>query len=287
MAQSEAIDDEDAAQAYLSQANRTAESINKHLFNHETGHYMITTVRSIGFQQETHAWLLNTGIAPEPIKAPLLQKLNALFTGTHNNSPTQFSSETLDVPRTISPITSTFHILACLQAGDVASAEHILRSVWAPMCDKSSPHFTGTTWEFMNPDGTPFEDQFCSYAQLFSVGPTAIMSRFVLGVEPITPGYKTFLIAPRFYMDGVSWAEGRVPTPVGEPITVRWEMCDDGWKLWCKTPSGLKGVVRVPSAVWARRKSLKVKGVLSERDPEGGEIRIGGVGGETDIEIRF
>ena len=287
IARSEAIDGEEAAQAYLSQANRTSESINKHLFNHETGHYKITTDRPTGFQQETHSWLLDTGIAPESIQASLLQKLNALCTGTHNNSPTQFSSETPDVPRTISPITSTFHILVCLQARDVTSAERILRSVWGPMCDKTSPHFTGTTWEFMNPDGTPFEDQFCSYAQLFSVGPTAIMSKFVLGVEPVTPGYKTFLIAPRFEMDGVRWAEGRVPTPCGEPIIVRWEMFDEGWRLWCKTPGGLKGIVRVPSAVWASMKSLRVNGVVSDGDREGGEVRIGGAGGEIDIEIRF
>ncbi|KAK0112695.1 hypothetical protein ONS95_014433 [Cadophora gregata] len=286
MAQSAAIDDPKAAQIYLSQANRTAESINKHLFNPETGHYKITADRPTGFQQETNAWLLTTGIAPEPIQASLLQKLNALYTGTHNNSPTQFSQDTPNVPRTISPITSTFHILACLQAGDVSSAEHIFRTVWAPMCDVFSPHFTGTTWEFMNPDGTPFEDQFCSYAQLFSVGPTSILSRFVLGVEPVTPGYKTFLVAPRFKMDGVRWAAGRVPTPVGEPIVVRWELFGVGWRLWCKTPGGLNGVARVPEEVWVKRRSLKINEV--EKDHEEQEIRVGGAdGGEVDIEIYF
>ena len=112
------------------------------------------------------------------------------------------------------------------------------------------------------------------------------MSRFVLGVEPVTPAYKTFLVAPRFRMDGVTWAEGRVPTPTGEPIVVRWEMFDEGWKLWCRTPGGLKGTVKLPKEVQRKGKSLNVNGLA--RDLDVGDIEVGGAdGAEIDIEILF
>ncbi|CZR61785.1 uncharacterized protein PAC_11682 [Phialocephala subalpina] len=261
MAESSAINDLALAKTLTARAERTSTAINQHLFNSDRQHYNITTKRTVGFQQETHAWVLLTDIVPTSHKQLLMEKFKTLYTGTHNHSPTQFTSDAEGIKPTISPITSAFHILAALSTDDVPSAEHILRSVWEPICDTSSPHFTGTTWEFLLPDGTPFEDQFCSYAQLFSVGPTFILSRFMLGIEPTAPGFKSFLVAPRFPVEGVTWAQGRCPTPSGEPIIVRWQFFDNGWKLWCKAPAGLTGRVVVPKVVLKRGKRLMVCGL--------------------------
>ncbi|KAJ5701943.1 hypothetical protein N7488_009491 [Penicillium malachiteum] len=109
---------------------------------------------------------------------------------------------------------SAFHIEAAIHSGRSQDAEDILRKVWAPMADDTSPHLTGTTWEFLKEDGTPFKDDFCSYAQLFSVGPTYLLSRYVLGVKPVEAGFKKFIVSPRLEIEGLKWAQGRVPTPV-------------------------------------------------------------------------
>ncbi|KAH8593953.1 Six-hairpin glycosidase-like protein [Bisporella sp. PMI_857] len=282
IARSTIINDIALAKRYESQRVQTVAAINKHMYNSESEMYNISSTRKVGFQQEMHAWLLFKNIAPTNIRQPLMRKFKSLYETTHNQSPLSFSIDTPNVPPVISPIMSAFHVLAAISTGNFSDAEHVLRSVWQPMCDPSSPHFTGTTWEFMLPDGTPFEDQFCSYAQLFSVGPTFILSKFVLGVEPTSPGYKTFSIHPRFPINGVTWAQGRVPTPHGQPIIVRWQKFDNAWRLSCSAPPGLKGVITVPSSLGLRPEGITLNGLVL--DPETREVEIGSShGSEIDI----
>ncbi|MBN1419168.1 MAG: alpha-L-rhamnosidase, partial [Planctomycetes bacterium] len=56
-------------------------------------------------------------------------------------------------------------------------------------------------------------------------GPTAWLSRNVLGVRPIEPGCRRVRIAPQ--LGDLAWAEGTYPTPLG-PIRVRHERRPDG-----------------------------------------------------------
>jgi len=282
MARSGRINDVIRAEKYELQAARTTASINKYAYNSDTGMYNITSIRKVGFQQEMHSWLLFKNIAPANLRQQLMENFKSLRQGTHNQSPLSFSIDTPNVPPVISPIMSAFHVVAAVSTENFTEAEHVLRSVWAPMCDKTSTHFTGTTWEFMLPDGTPFEDQFCSYAQLFSVGPTFILSKFVLGVEPTSPGYQTFLVSPRFPISGVNWAQGRVPTPSGRPIVVRWQRFDQAWRLTCSAPAGLKGVVKVPKDIGGSLESISVNGL--ELDVKTREVEVGAAHG-TDVDI--
>lgn len=283
MAQSPLIRDAQLAQKYTAQSTRTAAAIHKHLFNAGLNTYIISSERQVGFQQETHSWIISEDIAPSSLHRPIIVKLRDLYTTTHNQSPLSFTADTPGVPPVISPIMSTFHMLAAIKAGEYTDAEHILRKVWGPMCELENPNFTGTTWEFMNADGTPFEGDLCSYAQLFSVGPTSIMSKYVLGVEPISPGYKTFHVSPRFPITGVDWAQGRVPTPLGEPIEVRWQLFDSGWRLDCTAPSGLVGNVVIPPDVWRKAKTVMVNSIVTVMN--GPEVPIRSTRGDNSISI--
>jgi hypothetical protein len=285
MVLSPAVSDPDARGKYLAQADRTAAAIDQHCYNKETGHYNITHARTTGFQQEAHAWLILQDLIPQARLPKILDdKFPALRTGSHNNAPLSFTAETPGVPPVISPIMSAFHAQAAIHAGRHAEAEHVLRTVWAPMANESSPHFTGTTWEFLRgEDGTPFKGDFCSYAQLFSVGPTYLLSRYVLGVEPLAPGYKRYLVSPRLRIGGLKWAQGRVPTPAGEVITVRWEESNGAWRLSCQGPRGFDGTVMVPAEVWERKTSVLVNGTAYGDDRE----IIVGDEGSVDINVYF
>ncbi|KAI8285842.1 hypothetical protein K4K60_000861 [Colletotrichum sp. SAR11_57] len=192
------ISDKAAAEAYAMSAISMVDAVRKHCFNANSGHYNITDTRTEGFQQEMHAWLILKHICKEEQMPSLLDKFGSLvLPSTINEAPLSFSPDTPGPPPVISPIMSAFHIQAALQAGRPAEGERVLRSVFGPMADKSSEHFTGTTWEFLNSDGTPFKGDFCSYAQLFGAGPTSIPSQYALGVEPLAPGFKEFRIWPR------------------------------------------------------------------------------------------
>ncbi|KAJ0347560.1 hypothetical protein KNSL1_006304 [Colletotrichum chrysophilum] len=255
------ISDKAAAEAYAMSAISMVDAVRKHCFNANSGHYNITDTRTEGFQQEMHAWLILKPICKEEQMPSLLDKFGSLvLPSTINEAPLSFSPDTPGPPPVISPIMSAFHIQAALQAGRPAEGERVLRSVFGPMADKSSEHFTGTTWEFLNPDGTPFKGDFCSYAQLFGAGPTSIPSQYALGVEPLAPGFKEFRIWPRFDVNGLKWAQGRVPTPVGDGIVVKWQVFKAGWLLEAWAPLGLDGKVRIPSQVWERKQSISVDG---------------------------
>ncbi|KAH7389252.1 Six-hairpin glycosidase-like protein [Cadophora sp. MPI-SDFR-AT-0126] len=251
MALSPLINDHELAQRYISQATRTSVAIREVLYNRDAGRYNITTEKVEGLQQETHAWLISEDLTDT----------------TSNGAPLSFTASTPNVPPVISPIMSAFHILAALHAGCATDAENILRRVWEPMCDTTSKQFTGTTWEFMNPDLTPYSGDLCSYAQLFSVGPTFVLSQYALGVEAVEPGWKSFRVAPRLAISGVDWAQGRVPTPEGAGIEVRWESFEGlGWRLDCEAPLQLQGQVIVPDDVWKRKAKVTVNGRLWEHD---------------------
>ena len=68
-------------------------------------------------------------------------------------------------------------------------------------------------------------------------GPTAWLSRHVLGVSPAAPGFTTARIAP--VLGDLDWAEGSYPTPQG-PIRVRHERRQDGTiRSWVTAPEGV------------------------------------------------
>jgi alpha-L-rhamnosidase len=76
-------------------------------------------------------------------------------------------------------------------------------------------------------------------------GPTSGLSKYVLGVRPVSPGYKTWLIEPQ--PGDLTWAKGRVSTPYG-PIKVKWEKTHRGLRLEIEVPSGTSGSVGLPTS---------------------------------------
>jgi alpha-L-rhamnosidase-like protein len=96
---------------------------------------------------------------------------------------------------------------------------------WDQMIDPQNPFFTGTMWENIGPDGTATEPR-TSLAHGWASGPTPILTSYVLGVQPVGPGYQTFTVTP--HPGSLQWAAGAVPTPYGR-IFVWWAR--DGRRL--------------------------------------------------------
>lgn len=68
-----------------------------------------------------------------------------------------------------------------------------------------------------------------------------VYSAYILGVRPIEPGFRRFLIAPQ-PTKSLSFAEGTVPTRHG-PITARWDRQDNTLKLAFTVPAGTEAEV--------------------------------------------
>jgi alpha-L-rhamnosidase len=236
----------DIAAGYSATAAQLRAAINAHLFNASTGLYDVSTAQHGVAAQDSNSYAVLYGVAPAPgtTVASLLQKLTAALYRTPSAPnatgpvPVQQSSGSTQV----GPYTSAYELFARFETGDTAGALALIRNEWGLMRN-SSPYYSGATWEYVALDGTPGLGEGTSLAHGWGSGPTSALSKYVLGVRPVEPGYETWLIEPQ--TGDLSWAEGTVPTPYG-PIEVKWRNTSKGLSLEIEVPAGTSGAVGVP-----------------------------------------
>lgn len=179
------------------------------------------------------------GLAPAGQGASILQAMETALQTPHG--PRAFSSGS--GASLISPLISGFDVHAHFEAGDSSVALSLIRTVWAQHMTHDTPFCSGAVFEALGLDGTP-ESSSTSLAHAWGSGPTSALSKYVLGVRPVKPGYRTWLIEPQ--TGDLSWAEGTVPTPFG-PIQVEWRRTAQGMHLEINVPEGTSGTVGVPA----------------------------------------
>ena len=164
-------------------------------------------------------------------------------------------------PEYVSPFVSSQELLARCEVGDVQGALTLIRRLWGRMTEGEPGD---TVWERVAADGdvpgngeppsAMYPKGLISRAHGWSSGPVAALSGRVLGVRPVAPGFRTWLVAPT--PADLSWAQGRVQTPRG-PITVRWQHNAAGFTLTVSGPTG--GFVGIP--LLARSRALWRDGI--------------------------
>jgi alpha-L-rhamnosidase len=123
--------------------------------------------------------------------------------------------------------------------GDDANALEVLRRTWGSMLGRDPG---GSFWEFAMQDGS-IHDGSTSLAHGWSTGALSGLSRWVLGVRSLQPGYVEYVLSP--HTGDVSWACGAVPTPNG-PIQVAWQKGDGTLMLSFVAPGGTSGRLVAP-----------------------------------------
>jgi hypothetical protein len=225
------------AAAYNTTAGQVRDAINANLINPATGTYYLSEGDHATLAQDANALAVVLGIAPAGKVPGILSALKTLW-GPHGSEP--FSGTTYS--NLISPYITAYEVEADYLAGEVADAEQLIHRTWDQMIDRDNPFFTGTMWENIGPDGTATESR-TSLAHGWASGPTPIMTGYVLGVQPVNPGYQTFTVVPHF--GSLVWAEGAVPTPYGQ-ISVRWTHLGRAFALTVRVPAGTTAVVSLP-----------------------------------------
>ena len=124
---------------------------------------------------------------------------------------------------------NSFYLLGGLyKAGAAGLAEESMRTVYREMIE----HSTGTTWEHANAEK--------SLSHAWASAPTFYLSTQVLGVDLGFPNSRKtdeILIAPQ--SEGLSWACGTVPHPLGD-VHVSWEVQDGVLLLEYSAPVGVE-----------------------------------------------
>ncbi len=139
-------------------------------------------------------------------------------------------------------------------AGSVYAAQYLLESLFennegsaalslitAPG-DRSWRHMVDSdatiTWEAWDQKYKPNQD----WNHAWGAAPANLLPRFVLGAQPLTPGWKRAIIQP--HPGNLSSAEGRVPTPLGE-LSVGWTRTAN-FVLNLTVPAGMTAKVELP-----------------------------------------
>lgn len=235
---------------YQTRLHDLRDAINTHLWNDDLGAYGLSLSSMDILSQEANSLAILANIpssgSGNRSAASVLSAMRRHLFLPEGGRPLAFSNASVDqgFAQKVSPYASGYHLRAALQASDATTAQHLLTSVWAPMADPIATNYTGCFWETLLPDGTPGLGGPTSLCHAWSSGPTASLSQYVLGIRPVEAGFLKWKVIPQSF--GLSWAEGRHPTPYG-PVEVKWAY-DAKQKLTMHVsgPVGTRGIVHLP-----------------------------------------
>ena len=234
------------AATWSSQAAALKSAVNANLFDAAHGVYKLAdrdngTHAGTSVPQDGNAEAIEFGLAPSGSDTGILSYLKSHLWGTFGPQP---YSPDANYSTVISPFVTGMEVDARFAAGDADGALALIHNMWDQMTVQSGPYYTGALWEKLNQDGTDV-DSNASLAHGWGSGPVSSLSGYVLGARPVTPGYKTWIIAPQ--PGSLQWAQGQVPTPAGTLVS-RWRRGDgdSSFTLTMSAPDGTSGTVVLP-----------------------------------------
>ena len=127
----------------------------------------------------------------------------------------------------------------------------MIKKCWGHMQEVSKHGGPTTFWEKISVDGgieayrqTNMPISYTSLAHGWSTGSVWLLSRILLGVKIVEPGFKKIILEP-LMIDGIEWAEGGMPTPWGN-LGVQWSKNAGEWTVNIDVPIGIEVDVRLP-----------------------------------------
>jgi alpha-L-rhamnosidase len=252
------------AATYSAQAADLKQRINATLFDSARGVYKLadrdnTNHAGNSVPQDANSEAISFGIAPASAHAGILSWLRGNLWEPFGPQP--YSADA-NYSTVISPFVTGKELDARFVAGDTQGALDLTHLMWDQMTNENGPYYTATMWEKLNRDGTDVDGN-ASLSHGWATAPTPAMSHYVLGVQPVTAGFKTWLVAPQ--TGDLKWAQGTVPTPQG-PVVSRWARGDGNtsFTLTVSAPAGTSGAVRVP--LLGRSRTIAMDGSVVWQD---------------------
>ncbi|KAF4841472.1 hypothetical protein CGCSCA4_v009399 [Colletotrichum siamense] len=257
---------------YQTRLDRLRAAINENLWNEELGVYIMSEKFTTGFSQDANALAILAGVPGAPTNgssAPLRSAssvLSAMASGLAAPAGAlAFSNATVAAgwAEKVSPYAAAYHLRAAFESGDASSAMMLLKKTWAPMADPTNANYTGCFWETLNADGTPGLGLVTSLCHGWAAGPTAELSKHVLGIQPTVPGFAGWKVEPQTM--GLQWAKGRVPTVLGD-LAVGWRFEGGLLRMKVESPSGgNRGTVYLPQPLPTpiEKTVIRINGVVA------------------------
>jgi hypothetical protein len=243
----EAVQDFTTAASYTAAADKLSSAINRELWNEELGVYSLSTTSLEDFSAAGIAFAIRAGVANTNQAALSISKLPLLKCGVGyvSDSTVIPSNETQLSPNILGFLLESLFIAnTTLGVQTLEVAKDLLDNFWSKMVTQNE-YYTGASWEYLYPDGSPGIGLFTSLSHPWGSAPTYLLPQYVLGVSAIEPGYNKWLFKPMLYGMGLSDANGTVPTPFG-PIHASWTLKNGKLSIEVDAPEGTNGVISLP-----------------------------------------
>ncbi|KAM3073349.1 hypothetical protein ACMFMF_006554 [Clarireedia jacksonii] len=261
-------------QVYADRLGALKTAINSNLWNPTLQAYQLSNSVQDTLAQDANAFavLANIPNGDFPTCTVLSTMSRELFVSA-GAFPFSNASITHGFTQNISPYASGYHLRAAFSAQDATSVRHLLSTMWASMASPSNANYTGCFWETLSITGGPGLGGVTSLCHAWASAPTGELSRHVLGIQAVSPGFSEWFIAPQTL--GLDWAKGAHPTPHGSLI-VSWAFDAQGkLSMNVTSPVGTNGTVNLPSPMRILNSTVLVNG----KEVSGSSFAV--VGGEV------
>ncbi|KAK6599589.1 alpha-L-rhamnosidase [Botrytis cinerea] len=230
---------------YADQLVALKSAINENLWNSTLKAYQLSDSVQDTFAQDANAFAVLANVPQGNItSSTILSTMSKELFLPAGSLAFSNASAAHGFQQLISPYSSGYHLRAAFAAKDEDSVKHLLFTLWGSMADTSNANYTGCFWETLTATGEPGLGAATSLCHAWSSAPTGELSRNVLGIQAVTPGFAQWEVSPQTL--GLSWANGTHPTPHGD-LAVSWTVSAEGkFRLNVTSPSGTNGTVNIP-----------------------------------------
>ena len=218
LAQNLASDPAQAAQ-WTKKAKQIKENIRKYLWS-PANHLYMDSYGSKKYSQQTQVYALMYGLVDASEKQYVIEAIEA----GNRSSEQSFS----------------YYLLNSIFNERPQWALNFIRKNWGEQM--KTPLFNGAWHEAWDIEHWPSDLGSTSHA--WCSGPTALLPQKVLGIEPITAGWKTFSVRPN--PCDLKWAKGIISSPFGK-IYAEWKTEPKGvFKLFITVPEKTNAEISIP-----------------------------------------
>jgi hypothetical protein len=256
-----ALGDTAAAELYESTSAALTQAMNDKLWNAELGTWSLSVEAPSNYSLTGIGWAILAGAANRSQVTSSFAKLDELRCGIGYRT---ISSEACTDDYQLSPNTNGFLLNGLFKAqrdlgvGNLTIARAQLEDFWSAMVNQNE-YFSGASWEYVHPDGSPGLNRFTSLSHPWGAAPTYVLAEYVLGVSPTSAGYKTWTFTPALDGLDLDHAEGTVVTNFGN-IEASWKVKGNTIAVKTNVPDGTSATLAIPKGYCARYRSKSYQG---------------------------
>jgi len=248
------LDVPDESSTFTSKAKVLRENLRIHLWDSDRQLFAdayIDGCRSGNFSEQANGLALALGIADKQQAKAIAQELLE----TEENDLFRRPSGML----VATPAMSYFLHKGLCEAGYIEASFAMFRKRFDKMIGPDTNQTLWEEWWVTGPGRTSKgqRDKSRSDAQAESAFPPALFAEYVLGVQPISPGFH--VVEVKYPDSGVKAVRGEVPTPLGK-LLIAWDTEEDQRKLMLEIPGGMSVELDLNSLQRGRSSRLKLNG---------------------------